>query len=131
MRKLEKDILKKIKKLRKKLNISIKQKGIQAKDTREISQEIDKTINKYYSSIKTVEYPENSKMKLFYIQSYLELKKLTQRNHKFPTTKEWDIYANKNEYANHITLEYISKLEWNYLQIRIEREIKMEKNFGE
>ncbi len=126
---MEKDIFKRIKKLRKKLNVSIKKNGLKAEETKQISHEINTTINEYYTSIKITRYPENSKMKKFYEQSYIALKQLTSEQKKFPTTQEWNAHAKQRGYAMHITLEYMSQLEWNYLQIRVERELKMEKFF--
>lgn len=68
----------------------------------------------------------------YYDKSYSELKDITKELKKFPTVKEWNKYAKENNFLCHLSLEYISKLDWNYLQIKVEREInlkKIKKNF--
>lgn len=128
---MARDDVKKIRKLRNKLHETIKKTGINSEETKKISDEIDIIINEYYDSVETTEYPKNSKMIEYYDKSYSALKDITKELKKFPTVKEWNQYAKENNYLCHISLEYISKLDWNYLQIKVEREInfkKIEKN---
>ena len=66
-------------------------------------------------------------MIFYYEKSYEALKNMTQQLERFPTVREWNNYARENNYLCHISLEYISKLDWNYLQIKVEREINFKK----
>lgn len=120
------DIVKNIKKVRKKLNMSIKKNGINSEETREISEEINQLINEYYKSIKQIEYPSKSKMKENYKKSYNGLKKITKKMSKFPTVEIWNRYAKENNYLSNISIEYISELKWNYLRAKVMKELNME-----
>lgn len=122
---MRKDVYRKINSLRKKLDKSIEKTGLNSNETREISKEIDKLINEYEKSVKIVDFPQNSEIFLWYKQSYFELKKITKKNDKFPSIVEWNRYAKNNDLLNHASLEYISKLNWNYLRVKILREINM------
>lgn len=122
---MSKDIYKQIRSLRNKLHNSIEKNGLNAKETRLLSNKIDKLINEYYENIKEIEYPEFSETYINYKKSYEALKSVTQQLQRFPSVFEWNKYAKENNCLSHISLEYISKLNWNYLQIRVEREINL------
>ena len=122
---MSKDEMKKIRNLRNKLHKSIQKNGLNSEETRRISDEIDILINEYYNSIKKTEYPKDSEMIFYYEKSYEALKNMTQQLERFPTVREWNNYARENNYLCHISLEYISKLDWNYLQIKVEKELNL------
>ena len=152
---MARDDVKKIRSLRNKLHKSIKKNGLNSEETRKISDEIDILINEYYNSIERAilrdtpiilfdeatsaldnhsknkieetKYPEDSEMLLYFNMSYEALKVMTLQLEKFPTVNEWNKYAKENNYLSHLSLEYISKLDWNYLQVKIEREINFKK----
>lgn len=120
---MDRDIFRRIKKLRIKLEKAIEEKGLNSNEVRELSDKIDKLINEYEQSIKIVEYPNNSLMLEYYKKSYAELKKITEDFKKFPSVAEWNFYAKENDLLSHVSMEYISKLNWNYLRIKVEREL--------
>ena len=103
---MARDDVKKIRSLRNKLHKSIKKNGLNSEETK---------------------YPEDSEMLLYFNMSYEALKVMTLQLEKFPTVNEWNKYAKENNYLSHLSLEYISKLDWNYLQVKIEREINFKK----
>lgn len=121
------DIYKRIKHCRRKLDVSIKQYGLNSEVTKNISAEIDRLIQEYYNKIEIIKYPTKSKMLNNYKKSYLALKEYTVKNG-FPTVKKWNKYAKENKYLCNKSLEYINKVDWNYLQIKVERENNIEKN---
>lgn len=118
-----KDIFNRIRSLKKKLDKSIQKNGLNSNETREISKKMDKLISEYYDSTKIVEYPKNSSMIVFYNKSYEALKNITLQLERFPKIEEWNSFAKENYFLSHVSLEYISKLNWNYLKIKIEREL--------
>lgn len=120
-----KNIIIKIKGLRRRLLKSIEKNGINSKKTREISDEMDKLIAQYYNSIKQVDYSKESDMLEYYESSYKALKEITEQNNKFPIVKEWNKYAKDNYYLSNVSIEYISKLKWNYLRTKVLRELNM------
>jgi len=120
-----KDIYRKISSLRKKLHKSIENTGINSNETQEISNEIDKLIKEYYESIKEIEYPKYSDMYVYYKNSYQQLKNVTEQLENFPTVQEWNKFAKENDCLSHISIEYISKLNWKYLEIKIQRELNI------
>ncbi len=122
-----KDIYKKISSLKNKLNKTIQKTGLNSNETRDISDRIDSLMNEYYSSIKEIEYPEFSNMPYYYKKSYEALTSVTQQLERFPTVQEWNKFAKENNHLSSISLEYITKSNWKYLEIRIERELNIEK----
>lgn len=122
-----KDVYKKISSLKNKLNKTIQRTGLNSKETREISDKIDSLINEYYNSIKEIEYSEFSNMYYYYKKSYEALKNVTQQLERFPPVQEWNKFAKENNHLSSISLEYIAKTNWKYLEIRIERELNIEK----
>lgn len=123
---MSKDIYKKINRLKKELDKSVKKTGINSDETREISNKVDKLIKEYYVSIRETEFPSYSDMYLYYKHAYKALKNVTQQLKKFPTIQEWDNFAKENNYLSHTSLEYISKHNWNNLRIKVLRELNME-----
>ena len=73
--------------------------------------------------IRTVEYPKENAFFECYKKSYLELRKITEDFKKFPNVEEWNKYAKENNLLSHVSMEYISKLNWKYLKIKVEREL--------
>lgn len=110
------DITSKIEKLREKLHSNIDKYGLDSRQVRKTSDELDKLINEYYS---TKKYPEDSDMYQAYLESINELKKITSDFNKYPTTKEWGKYAKEKGLLNVVALEYISGLNWNKLRDKI------------
>lgn len=121
-----KDIFKKISSLKNRLNKSIDKTGLHSEQTRKISKEIDMLLKEYYDSIKETEYPKYSDMYSYYKKSYEALKSVTQQLDKFPSVLEWNSFAKENIFLSHSSLEYISKLNWKYLKIKVERELNIE-----
>lgn len=125
---MNRDIIKKIRKLRKELNESFNKNGVNSSKTRKISDKMDKLINEYYSSIEERRFPISSEMDIHYRNSYNALKAMTEQLEKFPSVGQWNKFAKENNYLSNVSLEYISQLNWKYLQIKVEREKNM-KNF--
>ena len=120
------DSIKKIRSLRNKLHKSIKKNGLYSDETRKISDEMDKLINEYYDNIQRISYPANSEMKVYYEQSYKQLKIVTQQLERFPSTQEWNKFAKENCLLSSMSMQYISKLNWNYLRAKVLRELNMD-----
>ena len=120
------DSIKKIRSLRNKLHKSIKKNGLDSDETRKISDEMDKLINEYYDNIQRISYPTDSEMKVYYEQSYKQLKIVTQQLESFPSVQEWNKFAKKKYLLSSTSMQYISKLNWNYLRTKILRELNME-----
>lgn len=113
-----------IRDLQNKLNSGVEQNKLSDKEILEISNEIDKLINHYYSfSMQSREFPNGSKLKLFYEESYKELIKMTIKNGKFPELEEWNKYAKENHLLSTESMKYITKLEWKYIRLRVNKEI--------
>lgn len=135
---MDKDIYRKIKKLRTKLEKAIGEKGLNSTEVRKFSDEMDELLNEYEESVKIADFPKDSEMLECYKISYEKLKKITSDFKKFPTVAEWNQYAKENDLLSNSSLEYISKLNWKYLKIKVERELnfkiiekpkKVKKNF--
>ena len=118
--------LKEIKGIRKKLDKAISKYGLESKETRKLSDYIDKKINEYYKSIEQIEYPKNSEMEMYRKRSYNALKQITMENKKFPTVRQWNQIAKKQKYLSNISLEYMLKTNWNELRTRTLRELNIE-----
>lgn len=123
---MQQDNVKRIKSLRNKLHKSIKKYGVNAEETRKISDEMDKLINEYYDNIQQIEYPTDSEMKVYYEQSYKQLKIVTQQLERFPAVQEWNKFAKENCLLSSMSMQYISKLNWNYLRTKVLRELNMD-----
>ena len=120
---MKKGILKEISKLRKKLDMTIKKNGIHDEKTTSLSDEMNELVNEYEREYSRIKF--DSDMENFYLKSYQALKEKTKDEDRFPSVIEWDKFAMKNNYLSHISLEYISKLNWKYLKIKVEREINL------
>lgn len=120
------DSIKKIRSLRNKLHKSIKKNGLDSDETRKISDEMDKLINEYYDNIQRISYPTDSEMRLYYEQSYRAMKTTTQQLERFPSTQEWNKFAKENCLLSSMSMQYISKLNWNYLRAKVLRELNMD-----
>lgn len=123
---MQQDNVKRIKSLRNKLHKSIKKHGVNAEETRKISDEMDKLINEYYNNIQRISYPADSEMKVYYEQSYRAMKTTTQQLERFPSIQEWNQIAKEKYLLSSTSMQYISKLNWNYLRTKILRELNME-----
>lgn len=123
---MQQDNVKRIKSLRNKLHKSIKKYGVNAEETRKISDEMDKLINEYYDNIQRISYPTDSEMRLYYEQSYRAMKTTTQQLERFPSTQEWNKFAKENCLLSSMSMQYISKLNWNYLRTKVLRELNMD-----
>lgn len=121
-------IYRRIKALQKKLNESIQKNGLSHKRTVQLSREIDDLINEYYNSIEIRVYPTKSVIPYYYNVSYNRLQYLTYENNRFPTVAEWNTYAKENRLLSSESMKYVSKLNWDYLEIKVNREINMKKN---
>lgn len=58
-----------------------------------------------------------------YNKSYDALKHVTKDFAEFPTIPAWNKYAKEHDYLNHISLQYIVKLEWKEIQKMVEGEL--------
>lgn len=108
---MQQDNVKRIKSLRNKLHKSIKKYGVNAEET--------------YDNIQRISYPATSEMKLYYEYSYKQLKIVTQQLERFPSVQEWNKFAKENVLLSSMSMQYISKLNWNYLRTKILRELNM------
>lgn len=52
-------------------------------------------------------------------ESYNELEKITRMLGRFPTVKEWNLYAQKNKFLSNQSIEYIYGKNWNQLRDKI------------
>lgn len=111
--------------LQNKLDKNIEKYGLSDKKTIELSEKIDTYINYYYATIKERQYSTGSEMFLYYRMSYDKLKELTKENEKFPSAEEWNKYAKKHSLLCSESMKYISMLDWNYLRVKINREINL------
>lgn len=123
---MSRDNVKKIRSLRNKLHKSINKNGFDSDVTRKISDEMDMLINEYYNNIQQIEYSADSEMKLYYEYSYKQLKIVTQQLERFPSVQEWNKFAKENCLLSSMSMQYISKLNWNYLRTKVLRELNMD-----
>lgn len=87
---------------------------------------MDKLISEYYDNIQRISYPTDSEMRLYYEQSYRAMKTTTQQLERFPSIQEWNQIAKEKYLLSSTSMQYISKLNWNYLRTKILRELNME-----
>lgn len=120
------NIYNEIKILQSKLNDSVKRYGLHDHRTVELSEKIDTYMNYYFKCIvDTIKYPDGSAMYFYYQVSYDKLKEYTIENKHFPTSEEWNAIAKQENYLCSESIKYISKLDWKYLKIKVNREINM------
>lgn len=110
-----------IERLREKLHERLNKFSRTSPEVYEISKKLDKLINQHYNN--EVEFPPDSDMKVWYYHSYKYLINITKDTGEFPTVKVWDKYAVKNNLLGHISMEYISGMNWNNLRDYILLEI--------
>ena len=110
-------MLDKFERLRKKLNESIEQNGLNSEKTKKMSRKFDELINSYYE--KEVQYSHESIMYKKYVESIDALSKITNEFVKFPSVAEWNKYAKEKVLLNSESIKYISGLNWHDLRNRI------------
>lgn len=123
MPKRKKSIFLEIKKMRRKLDRSIVEKGLKDEQTRMYSDEMDLLINEYYKSKEIRDYPYSSKFIVYYEKSYRGLKKVTEEHNKYPNIFEWNQYAKENRCLSSISMQYISMLDWHKLRTKVLAEL--------
>lgn len=111
------DIAEQIEKTRKILHRNIEKYGLNSKEVREISLQLDELINMYYGK------DREETMQAEYKIAYEELKRLTRENKEFPSVQKWDEYAKKNNLISSESLKFLSKSNWNKLRNKIRSEI--------
>ena len=57
-----------------------------------------------------------------YEESLKKLKEMTGKKVKFPTVKEWNIYAKENQLLSSESIKYIAGVNWHELRNRIKLE---------
>lgn len=114
----------KIKKIRKKIDKSIDKNGLFSEETRCLSDLMDELLNNYYKDLEFRKYPKDSFIYKAYERSYRALKSYTEKKH-FPNVQEWNNYAQQNNYLSHISIEYISLMNWRDIETLINREIRI------
>lgn len=127
---MEKKLSNEIRDLQNKLNNDIQNNQIDNLETIGLSNKIDKLLNDYYLvSMYGRKFPTNSNMKKYYELSYKKLVKLTVQNNKFPSLEEWNEYARENNLLSSESMKYISMLEWKYLKLKVNKQIRISKNY--
>ena len=127
---MEKKLSNEIRDLQNKLNSDIQNNQIDNLETIGLSNKIDKLLNDYYLvSMYGRKFPTNSNMKKYYELSYKKLVKLTVQNNKFPSLEEWNEYARENNLLSAESMYYISMLEWKYLKLKVNKQIRISKNY--
>lgn len=116
----------KIEKLRRRLHQAIERHGLDSKEVRLISAELDKLINEYNKNQQV--YEPNNKMKKAYDNSIKKIKQIVKEFGDFPNVEEWNHYAKDNNLLSSESLKYISHLNWNEFREKILYEIN-KKNF--
>ena len=111
------DIAEQIEKTRKVLHRNIEKYGLNSKEVREISLQLDELINMYYGK------DREETMQAEYKIAYEKLKRLTRMLKKFPTVEQWDEFANKNNFLSSTTIKFISKTNWNKLRDKVVSEV--------
>ncbi|MCI8485994.1 MAG: aspartyl-phosphate phosphatase Spo0E family protein [Clostridia bacterium] len=111
------DIAEQIEKTRKVLHRNIEKYGLDSKEVREVSLQLDELINMYYGK------DREETMQAEYRVAYEELKRLTRENKEFPSVQKWDEYAKENNLISSESLKFLSKMNWNKLRNKIKSEI--------
>ncbi|MBO5005364.1 MAG: aspartyl-phosphate phosphatase Spo0E family protein [Clostridia bacterium] len=110
------DIAEQIEKTRKVLHRNIEKYGLDSKEAREVSIQLDELINRFYG--KDREETMQAEFKI----AYEELKRYT-REKEFPNVQVWDKYAKENNLISSESLKFLSKMNWNKLRDKIKSEI--------
>lgn len=111
------DIAEQIEKTRKVLHKNIEKYGLDSKEVREVSIQLDELINRFYGKDK------EETMQAEYKIAYEELKRLTRELKRFPVVEEWDEYAKENELLSSVTIKAISSTSWNKLRNKVTSEV--------
>lgn len=111
----------KIEKLRSKLHDNIKKYGINSKQTKIISMQLDELINEYNKSQQI--FDEYNNMKIAYKESLNKIRKIAEEFGEFPSIKEWNKYANEKMLLSSESIKFISHLNWNQLREKVLYEI--------
>lgn len=111
------DIAEQIEKTRKVLHRNIEKYGLDSKEVREVSTQLDELINMYYGK------DREETMQAEYRVAYEELKRYTRENKEFPSVQAWDKYAKENNLISSGSLKFLSKMNWNKLRDKIKSEI--------
>lgn len=111
------DIAEQIEKTRKVLHRNIEKYGLDSKEVREVSLQLDELINMYYGK------DREETMQVEFKIAYEELKRLTRENKEFPSVQTWDEYAKENNLISSESLKFLSKMNWNKLRNKIKSEI--------
>lgn len=90
-----------------------------------IKYELESEPEESYSNLVHELYPKD--ISESYDASYKALIQITIDFAKFPTIAEWNKYAQEHGYLNHISLQFITKLNWNKLRRKVKREITKQK----
>lgn len=126
----EKRIYTQIRQMRKKLYKKIDQYGLQAEETKQVNNMLQNLINDYYIVVherykqNPKLYPTENKLYAWSQESYQMLKNMTKQQGGFPTVKEWNQFAQTQNYISSQGLEYILGCDWNKIRVRILREIE-------
>lgn len=111
----EGNINREIERVRKKLHQSIDETSLNSSKTRDLSNQINILINRYYKNNRNKKkgkyYEDGNFMDLMYNRSYEHLKALTTEIDEFPSIETWNKYAKKNSCLNSQSMEYISRYE--------------------
>ena len=128
----ETNLNREIEKVRKKLQQSIEETGLNSEKTRELSNQIDILINRYYKNNRSKKkgryYEDGNFMNTMYNKSYEHLKILSREMEDFPSIVVWNKYAQKNSCLNSQSMEYVSGMNWHKLRDKIKNSITMKSN---
>lgn len=122
-------IYQKIMSLKEKLYKNIDRSSLKSDETREVSLEIDELVNRYYQTLERRKFPNSSVIPQLYENSYEALKSVTLQLEHFPAVEEWNNFAQKHRYLCNVSLEYISRIDWHKLEIKIMKELKTERKY--
>lgn len=87
-----------------------------------LESEPEESYSKLVNELYTKDISEN------YNASYSALIKITEDFGEFPTIPEWNKYAQEHGYLNHISLQFITKLNWSKIRRKVKKEISYYKN---
>lgn len=117
-----KKINEQIEKLRRKLYEELEKNGFNSERVIKISKRLDKLIQNYYIEKNIKELNGNDEFYKEYNLAIDKLKKITIKNGKFPTQKEWNKVAS-NKYLDSKTIMLINGMTWAKVKNKIEKSI--------
>lgn len=112
-----------IEELRCKLYKELEKNGFNSENVIKISKKLDNLIQNYYIEKNIKELNGNEEFHKEYILAINKLKRITKKNGKFPTQKEWNKIASK-KYLNSKTIMLINGMTWSKVKNKIEKSIK-------